>query len=57
MLFRSPDTIKGLGWAAPTGTWEPFEVDVRTGRTRKTVYTEPDLTDGEELWDSDGAAA
>jgi len=50
------ETISGLGWVAPTGTWEPFEVDVRTGRTTRTVYVGPDLTDGEVLR-SDGAAA
>jgi hypothetical protein len=52
----SAETISGLGWAAPTDTWEPFEVDIRSGRTLKTVYVGPDLTHGEVLR-SDGAAA
>jgi len=51
------EAITGLGWHAPTDTWQPFEVDLRTGRTCKGVYVGPDLTEGEEVVASDDSAA
>jgi len=56
-LNITPDTINGLGWRAPGDTWEPFSVDLRTGRTYGGAYSGPDLTQGEVLADSDGSAA
>ena len=51
------DAITGLGWDALTDTWLPIEVDLHTGQTRKGVYVGPDLTQGEVLLASGGAAA
>ena len=56
-LNITPDTISGLGWRASGDTWEPFTVDLRTGRTRGGAYRGPDVTDGEVLADCDGSAA
>ena len=38
--------VTGLGWNAARETWQPFEVDLRTGQTAATAYDFPD--DGRE---------
>jgi hypothetical protein len=51
-LDITQNAVNGLGWSAPYDTWEPFSVDLRTGRTTGGAYTGPDLTEREVIADS-----